>query len=123
MQWDLAVGIFKIYFDKIKFSRCVFWFSFFSDIRFISWLMMFIFLIASFRSLESRASLIVLSLLTVLTTEFVKYSSEPFYNLTICLISINLFSSFSTLSAMCSGTLRPLCYVGTKNCLNVDFAM
>ena len=64
-----------------------------------------------------------LSLLTVMTTGPINYSSEHFSSLIICLSSINFFSSFSTLSIRCMDTLLPLCCVGLKYCLNVDFAI
>ena len=79
--------------------------------------------IASFSSFESSAILIELSLLTVITTGLMKYSSEHFSNLIICLSSISFLSSFSTLSIRWMGTLLPLCCVGLKFCLNVDLAM
>ena len=52
-----------------------------------------------------------------------KYSSEHFIRRFICLSSIKVSSSFSTRSNRCSGTLLPLCCVGLKFSLNVDFAM
>ena len=79
--------------------------------------------IASVSSFESSAILIELSLLTKITTGLMKYSSEHFSNLIICLSSISFLSSFSTLSIRWMGTLLPFCCVGLKYCLNVDLAM
>ena len=85
--------------------------------------LIFVLYIASLSSFESKAILMELSLLTVMTTGLIKNSSEHFSNLIICLSSINFFSSFSTLSIRCIGTLLPLCCVGLKYCLNVDLAI
>ena len=52
-----------------------------------------------------------------------KYSSKHFSRRIICLSSTRFSSSFSTHSNKCSGTLLPLCCVGLKLSLNVDFAM
>ena len=79
--------------------------------------------IASFNSLESSAIFTLLSFFTVITTGLMKHSSEHFSRRFICLSSIKFSSSFSTRSNRCSGTLLPLCCVGLKFSLNVDFAM
>ena len=60
--------------------------------------LVFVFLIASFNSFASSANFIELSLLTVITTGLIKYSSEHFSSFMISLSSINFFNSFSTLS-------------------------
>ena len=79
--------------------------------------------IASLRSFVPRTNLIELSLLALITTGLMKFSSEQFSNFIICFSSNSLLSSFSTLFMRCNGTLRPLCCVGLKYCLNLDFAM
>ena len=52
-----------------------------------------------------------------------KYSSEHFSSLVICLSSITFSYSFSTCSNKCCGTLLPLCCVGVNFSLNVDVAI
>ena len=64
-----------------------------------------------------------LSCFTVITNRLIKFSSEHLSNLIICLSSMNLFNSLSTLSVRWSGTRLPLCCVGWNELWNVDFAM
>ena len=71
---------------------------------------------------ESNASLIELSMLTVIFTGLINYSLKHFLNFIICFTSMSFFSSLYNLSSWCSGTLRPMCCVSLKHCLNVYFA-
>ena len=68
--------------------------------------------IASFNFFESSAIFMDLSCFTVITTGLMKYSSEHLSNLIICLSSMSLFISLSTLSIRWSRTRLPLCCVG-----------
>ena len=79
--------------------------------------------IASFNCFESSAIFMDLSCFTVITTGLIKYSSDHLSNLIICLSSMSLFNSLSTLSIRWSGTRLPLCCVGWNELWNVDFVM
>ena len=83
----------------------------------------YLFLWIAFNSFESNAILKLFSFFTVITTWLMKYSSQHFSNLIICLSSIRFSNSFSTCSNRYSGTLLPLFCVGLKLSLKVDFAL
>ena len=68
--------------------------------------------IASFNFFESSAIFMDLSCFTVITTGLIKCSSEHLSNLIICLFSMSLFNSLSTLSIRWSWTRLPLCCLG-----------
>ena len=83
------------------------------------------FSLASFKSLESNASLIDWSSFTVMITGLIKTLSEHFSSLIILFVSKRCRISLSTFSVRCNGTLRPLCWYGLMSSLqyDVDFAI
>ena len=108
---------FRSIFEKYSVPELFFSSLIFLEIVSIRWSMLCIWYLflwnVSFIAFESNAILIALSFFTVITTGMIKYSSEHFSNLIICLSSISFSSSFSTFSIRC---------IGFKYCLNVDLA-
>ena len=78
--------------------------------------------IASFRSFESSAILTLLSFLTVITTGPMKYSSEHFSSLIICLSSISFSNSCSPVLLSVIGLVYLCVVLGVNFSLKVDFA-